>query len=284
MSVDAKSVMELRKKTGLPMMDCKRALVEADGDGDKAYENLRKAGLKAVEKLSDRAADDGRVGAAVSDDGRVGALVVLRCETEPVAKNEKFVEILEQVTALVVEKAPADSEALGALKLASGETVEEARTELVNQIRENINLGSFERFESDAVVQYLHFDLKKAGMVAFKGGSAADAKVAEVGKDVCMHIVSQRPAALRRDRLDPAVIENEREIQLAQMKADPKNAKKPEEILKKIIEGKMDKFIASLCLLEQPFVKNPDLTVEQYVAQSGGGIELVDFAYAATDQ
>ncbi len=283
MAIDAKLVKELREKTGLPMMECKRALQETDGDVEVAYTNLRKAGLKAVEKLAGREASDGLVGSQLSDDGKSGVLVALRCETESVAKNETFQEFLRHLTAVVDAANPDSAESLKSSKLPSGETVGDGITELVNQIRENITLGRFARFGADAVVQYVHFDNKKAAMVALEGGSTSDAKVAELGKNLSMHIVFTKPKALSRDQLDPAIIEREREIFLERMKADPKNAKKPEEILKKIIQGQIDKFISEQCLLEQPYVHDEKQTVEQAIKSSGTGVKLVDYIYVATD-
>ena len=284
MTVDAKRVKALREKTGLPMMECKRALEESDGDVDKAYDELRKRGLKAVERLAGRTADDGRIGSYVDEGGKQGVLIALRCETEPVAKNETFIAFLDQLALIVERDNPADAAELSGLKLASGETVEEGLTDLVNQIRENIQLGRFKRFSADAVVQYIHFDGKKASMVAFEGGSTSDESVVEVGRNVCMHIAFEQPAALSRDQLDESLIEKEREIFLSRMKNDPKNAKKPEEILNKIIQGQVEKFVASNCLLEQPFVKDSKQTVEQYIKNSGTGVKLIDFVYVATDQ
>lgn len=284
MAVEASKVKELREKTGLPMMECKKALEKTGGDVEKAYDEARKRGLKAVEKLAGRTADDGKIGSHVTDDGKQGVLVALRCETEPVAKNEMFLTFLGQLASLITRHDPADTDELSAIELSSGETVRDGLTELVNLIRENIQLGRFKRFTADAVVQYIHFDGKKAAMVAFEGGATSDAKVVEIGKDVCMHIAFEQPTALSRDQLDPAVVEKEREILLSQMKNDPKNAKKPEEILEKIITGQIEKYVGSKCLLEQPFVKDPKQTVEKYINGSGTGVKLVDFVYVATDQ
>ena len=283
MAVEAKKVKELRERTDLPMMECKRALEKADGDVDKAYDQLRKAGLKAKEKLAGRTSLQGKVASRLSNDGKQGVIVALRCETESVAKNEKFQEFLEELAQLVENETPADTAALTHLKTESGETVEQGVTDLINQIRENINLGRFARFNGDAVVQYVHFDNKKAAMVALEGGSASDDAVQELGKGLCMHIVFEKPKALSREQVDPESIEKEREIRLAAMKNDPKNAKKPEEILAKIISGQMDKWVAQECLLEQPFVRDQKQTVQQVIDNSGTGVKILDFAYVATD-
>ena len=283
MAVDAKSVKALREKTGLPMMECKKALESSGGDVDQAYEDLRKAGLKAQEKLAGRKSEEGRVGSSVDADGKNGVLVALRCETESVAKNAAFQEFLDELTALIARENPADRDALEALTTASGATVDGSVTELVNQFRENINLGRFARCSADAVVQYVHFDNKKAAMVALEGGSVSDENVAELGKGLCMHVVFTQPKALSRDQLDPAVIEKEKEILLEAAKGDPKNAKKPAEILEKIIQGQINKFISQQCLLEQAYVRDEKQTVEKFINGSGTGVKLVDFAYVATD-
>lgn len=283
MAVDPAKVKQLREKTGLPMMECKRALEKAGADVETAYEELRKAGLKAVEKLAGRSANDGAVGSYVSDDGKIGVLVALRCETEPVAKNEAFQALLAELVKVVAQENPADVAALEASKLASGKTVKEGLNDLVNQIRENITVGKFVRFETDAAVQYVHFDNKKGAMVALAGGDANNADVAELGKQLGQHIVFMKPASLSRDRIDTAIVEKEREIFLAAAKNDPKNAKKPQEIMDKIIGGQIEKFVASQCLLEQAFVRDDKQTVEAYIKSSGTGVTLTDFAYVATD-
>jgi len=290
MAVDPAKVKELREKTGLPMMDCKRALEKTDGDVEKAFEELRKSGLKAQEKLAGRTASQGRVGSYVSPDGKVGVLVALRCETEPVGQNEHFQKFLADVVALVAKEKPRDTAALGNLKLPSGETVTQGLTELVNRIRENIMLGRFARFEGDAVSQYVHFDQKKAAMVALQNGKASDPKVAELGKDLGMHVVfqsqlaSSAPKSISRSGIPQELIAKEREVLLATAKNDPKNAKKPPEILEKIIGGQVDKFVASQTLLEQPSIRDASVTVEEQVKKSGTGVTIKDFVYIATDQ
>jgi elongation factor Ts len=290
MAVDPAKVKELREKTGLPMMDCKRALEKTDGDVEKAFEELRKSGLKAQEKLAGRTASQGRVGSYVSPDGKVGVLVALRCETEPVGQNEHFQKFLADLVALVAKEKPRDAAALEGLKLSSGETVGHGLTELVNRIRENIMIGRFARFEGDAVSQYVHFDHKKAAMVALQNAKAADPKVAELGKDLGMHVVFQSqlatsaPKSIHRSGIPQDLIAKEREVLLATAKNDPRNAKKPPEILEKIIGGQVDKFIASQTLLEQPSIRDANITVEEQVKRSGTGVTIKDFVYIATDQ
>jgi elongation factor Ts len=283
MSVDAAKVKELREKTGLPMMECKRALEKTEGVVEKAIEELRKSGAKAQEKLAGRAATQGRIGSRRSADGRSGILVALRCETDPVAGNQKFQEFLGEVVEVIDRQRPANLEKLLDAPLPSGGVVSGGITELINQLRENISIGRFARFEADAVAQYVHFDNKKAAMVALKGGSIADVKVEEIGKDLCMHIVFNKPQCLTRAKLSPALVAKEKEILLAAAKNDPKNEGKPEAVLEKIVEGQVNKFIQDQCLLEQPFIKNDKLSVEKYLKSTGTGLAIEDFVYVATD-
>ncbi|MBI4607071.1 MAG: translation elongation factor Ts [Planctomycetes bacterium] len=283
MSVEPEKVKELREMTGLPMMECKRALEKSGGDTQKAFEELRKAGLKAQEKLAGRAANEGRIGSWISPDGKAAVLVALRCETEPVGKNELFLAFLKDLVGAIAAQDPKDPAALNALKLPSGATVEAALTDLVSRIRENISVGRFCRVQGDAVVPYVHFDQKKAALVALKGGSVTNPKVAEAGKELAMQVVFSPPASLDRHGLDAALVAKEQEIILAQVKNDPRNAKKPEEILKKIVEGQLNQFYASKCLLEQPYIREPKQTVTQYLTSSGTGVAVERFAYVATD-
>jgi len=290
MSVDAKTVKELREKTGLPMMECKRALEKTEGDVEKAIDELRKGGAKAVEKLHGRKADQGRIASHVSADGKLGALVCLRCETEPVANNEDFVAFTTKLVQVVVAARPADTAALLAARIPGGGTVQDGVTDLVNRLRENISVGRFAVLEADSVAQYVHFDNRHAAMVAFSGGSQGSgglqgaAGFAELGKGVCMHIVFSKPMFLSRNRFDQKLIAKEREICLAAAKNDPKNAKKNDEILGKIVEGQINKFVAERCLLEQEYIKDDQKrSVEKCVAAFGGGAKVLEFAYIATD-
>lgn len=283
MAIDAAKVREVRERTGLPMMECKKALETADGDTETAIENLRKSGAKAKEKRQGRKATDGRIGSCLSDDGRTGVLVTLHCETEPVAKTAMFVSFVDQLVEIVLKEDPADQEALLACSLASGGNVNDGLTDLINQLRENICVGSFARFEGDAIAQYVHHDRKKAGMAALSGGSLADGEVGALARDLGMHIVFNKPKALIHDDLDPGFVAKEKEIRLEAIKNDPKNAKKPPEIIDKIVEGQMRKLMQELCLLEQPFVKDDKVSVEKHLKASGSGLTIDRFVYVATD-
>ncbi|MCH2368302.1 MAG: translation elongation factor Ts [Planctomycetes bacterium] len=284
MGIDAKSVKELREKTGLPMMECKQALEKADGDISLAIDELRKSGAKAEAKLAGRKAEQGLIGSYVSEDGKLGALVSVCCETEPVANNEDFQKFVQDLVEVIRDAKPADKEALLAAPMAAGGSVKDGVTELINRLRENITIGNFSLIEADAVVQYVHFDNRKAAMVGLAGGSASDEQVATLGKDLGMHVVFSVPQCLSRDRLDPELVAKEKEIRLAAAQNDEKNANKPEEILEKIVDGQINKFIAGQCFLEQEFIRDEEKrSVGASVEASGTGVSVIDYCYIATD-
>ena len=284
MGIDAKSVKELREKTGLPMMECKQALEKADGDISLAIDELRKSGAKAEAKLAGRKAEQGLIGSYVSEDGKLGALVSVCCETEPVANNEDFQKFVQDLVEVIRDAKPADKEALLAAPMAAGGSVKDGVTELINRLRENITIGNFSLIEADAVVQYVHFDNRKAAMVGLAGGSTSDEQVATLGKDLGMHVVFSVPQCLSRDKLDPEIIAKEKEIRLAAAQNDEKNANKPEEILEKIVDGQINKFIAGQCFLEQEFIRDEEKrSVGASVEASGTGVSVIDYCYIATD-
>ena len=284
MGIDAKSVKELREKTGLPMMECKQALEKADGDISLAIDELRKSGAKAEAKLAGRKAEQGLIGSYVSEDGKLGALVSVCCETEPVANNEDFQKFVQDLVEVIRDAKPADKEALLAAPMAAGGSVKDGVTELINRLRENITIGNFSLIEAAAVVQYVHFDNRKAAMVGLAGGSTSDEQVATLGKDLGMHVVFSVPQCLSRDRLDPELVAKEKEIRLAAAQNDEKNANKPEEILEKIVDGQINKFIAGQCFLEQEFIRDEEKrSVGASVEASGTGVSVIDYCYIATD-
>ena len=284
MGIDAKSVKELREKTGLPMMECKQALEKADGDISLAIDELRKSGAKAEAKLAGRKAEQGLIGSYVTEDGKLGALVSVCCETEPVANNEDFQKFVQDLVEVIRAAKPADKEALLAAPMAAGGSVKDGVTELINRLRENITIGNFSLIEADAVVQYVHFDNRKAAMVGLAGGSTSDEQVATLGKDLGMHVVFSVPQCLSRDRLDPELVAKEKEIRLAAAQNDEKNANKPEEILEKIVDGQINKFIAGQCFLEQEFIRDEEKrSVGASVEASGTGVSVIDYCYIATD-
>ncbi|MBB5019567.1 elongation factor Ts [Chitinivorax tropicus] len=280
--ITAKMVAELREATGLGMMECKKALVEAEGDIKKAEEILRiKSGAKAG-KVAGRTAAEGAIAQFVSADGKVGALVEVNCETDFVAKDEGFVGLTKAVAQAIAEGDVADVEALANVKLASGETVEEARKALISKVGENITVRRFVRFQTaDSLAVYLHGS-KIGVMVEFAGGDE------QLGKDVAMHIAASKPVCVSKEQVAADLLDKERAIYTAQAA----ESGKPADIVAKMVEGRITKYLAEITLLGQPFVKNPDQTVEKLLAEKkasvkrfqmfvvGEGIEkkVVDFA------
>jgi elongation factor Ts len=252
--ITAGMVKELRELTGLGMMECKKALEEAGGDMKKAEELLRiKSGAKAS-KAASRVASEGAIAAYVSPDGKVGAMVEVNSETDFVARNPEFTAFAQAVAEVVATKKPADIDALSALKIGD-KTVEETRQALVQKIGENIALRRFERIETTGKLEkYLH-GVKIGVMVEYEGDDVA-------AKDVAMHIAFAKPRYLSRDQFPPDQIAEERRI----LEARAKESGKPPEIVAKMVEGGINKFLAENTLLGQPFVKDDKQTVEKMLA------------------
>jgi elongation factor Ts len=250
--ITAGMVKELRELTGLGMMECKKALEEAGGDMKKAEELLRiKSGAKAS-KAAGRVAADGAIGAFVTGDGKKGALVEVNSETDFVAKNPDFMEFAQAVARLVAESSPADVAALSNLTIGA-DTVESARQKLVQKIGENIALRRFERIESQGkLVSYVHPGAKIAVIVDVSGDEA-------VAKDVAMHIAFAKPKFMSRDQVAADVIASEKKI----LEARAAESGKPPEIVAKMVEGGINKFLGEITLLGQPFVKDDKLTVQK---------------------
>jgi elongation factor Ts len=253
--ITAAMVKELRERTGLGMMECKKALEEAGGDLKKAEELLRiKSGAKAS-KAASRVAADGAVGTYLSPDAKLASLVEVNAETDFVAKNPDFMEFAAAVAKLVAEQNPADVTALSELKIGT-ETVESTRQKLVQKIGENITVRRFERVQTDArLTQYIHPGSKIAVLVDLEGDEA-------VAKDVAMHIAFARPKYMARDQFPADDIANERKI----LEARAAESGKPPEIVAKMVDGGINKFLAENTLLGQPFVKDDKLTVEKMLA------------------
>jgi elongation factor Ts len=243
--ISASTVMELRQRTGLGMMECKKALTEAGGDLAKAEDLLRiKSGAKAS-KAAGRVAAEGVVGVAVAADGKLGAMVEVNCETDFVAKNEEFRAFASELAQLVAQGAPADVAALSAMKVAAGETVEARRVALVQKIGENMTVRRFARREAKGrIASYVH-GTKIGVLVDVAGGAEA------LGKDLAMHIAASKPMAVSREGVPAEVIEHERRIKAAQAA----ESGKPANIVEKMVEGGVAKFLAEVTLLGQPFVK-----------------------------
>ncbi|MEP7329258.1 MAG: translation elongation factor Ts [Betaproteobacteria bacterium] len=267
--ISASMVMELRQRTGLGMMECKKALLEADGDLVKAEELMRiKSGAKAS-KAAGRIAAEGIVGAYVAPDAKSGAMVEVNCETDFVSRNDDFVGFAKKLAQLVVESNPADVAALTALPLDGG-TVESARQAMVQKLGENISVRRFSRFANTGrVAQYLHGGGRIGVTVEFEGSDDA------VGRDIAMHVAAGaapgaiRPVCVSRAEVPADLIEKERAIFTAQAA----ESGKPADIVARMVDGRINKFLAEVTLLGQPFVKNPDETVEKYLQSRGASVK-----------
>ena len=275
MNFTAQDVKALREKTGCGMMDCKKALVEADGDMDKAVDILREQGLAKVAKKASRIAAEGVAFATTSEDNKYGVVVEVNAETDFVAKNADFMAFVETVAKTIIENAPADIDALMACKAVGTEmTVDELLTEKIQVIGENIKIRRFTRYEGNCV---LHAGGKIGVLVNFDTDVADKAEFVTAGKDVAMQIAALGTQYLNRDDVPAEVIEHEKEI----MKAEVINSGKPEAIADKIVMGKINKYYKENCLVDQEFVKDNKQTVKQYVdsvAKSlGGTITIKEF-------
>ena len=265
MAITAQDVKTLREMTNCGMMDCKKALTEADGNMDKAIEILREKGLAASAKKAGRIAAEGAAYAAVIDG--VGVVVEVNAETDFVGKNEMFVNFVKGVAATVAACNPADLDALMECKYAdSDKTVLEQQQEMVLVIGENIKVRRFDRFEGGFSVPYIHAGGKIGVLVNLEVEGDIDAT--EIGKDVAMQIAALNPRFWDKSQVTEDVLAEEKKIMLVQMDNDPKMASKPEQVKVKIVEGKLNKFYAENCLLQQEFVKDGEFTVEKYIASA----------------
>ena len=282
--ITAALVKQLRESTGAGMMDCKKALSENDGDMDSAVDWLRKKGLAAAAKKAGRVAAEGLIG--VATDGTRGAVVEVNAETDFVARNETFQSFVTSVATLSLD-ADSDVEALKGMAHPGGGTVEETLTDMVAKIGENMTLrrSAVLSVGSGVVASYVHNQaapgLGKIGVLVALESTADAAALSTVGKDLAMHVAAaspRAPIAVDKDGVDPSELDREREILAAQAR----ESGKPEEIVRKMVDGRMRKFYEEACLLEQLYVKDPDLTVGKYVDRQsqalGGPIEVVAFA------
>ena len=276
--ITASMVKELREMTGAGMMECKKALVEAEGDLDKAVDVLRTRGLAAVAKKAGRATNEGTVAALVSEDGTVGAVVELNCETDFVGMNEKFKAYADKIARAALAAKPADVEALKAAEI-DGETVEAVVTDCIHVMGENTQLARVAVVEGGAVSSYIHGGGKIGVLVTFDvdGIDATSAEFAQYGRDVAMQVAAASPVAATRDAVDPAIVEHEKSIYMAQAA----ESGKPEAIQEKMATGRLEKFFKESVLTEQAFVKNPDQSVADYTAEVakslGGSIAITGF-------
>ena len=277
----AKDVKALREKTGCGMMDCKKALTQADGDMDKAIDFLREQGLAKQAKKASRIAAEGVAYAVTTDDCKVGVVIEVNAETDFVAKNDSFMDFVKACANTVIKENPADVEALLALKAdGSEQTVAEMLQEKVLTIGENIQIRRFERMEG-ACVAYVHAGGKIGVLVNFDTDLADKSEFVAYGKDVAMQIAALNTPYLTKEEVPAEVIEHEKSIMVEQLKNDPKMANKPEQVLAKIVDGKIGKYYKENCLVDQEFVKDNKLTVAQYTKNTakalGGSIEIKKF-------
>lgn len=277
----AQDVKALREKTGCGMMDCKKALTQADGDMDKAIDFLREQGLAKQAKKASRIAAEGVAYAVTSDDNTVGVVIEVNAETDFVAKNDSFMEFVKACANTVMKENPADVEALLALKAdGSEQTVAEMLQEKVLTIGENIQIRRFERMEG-ACVAYVHAGGKIGVLVNFDTDLTSKPEFVAYGKDVAMQIAALNTPYLTEADVPAEVIDHEKAIMVEQLKNDPKMANKPEQVLAKIVDGKIGKYYKENCLVDQEFVKDNKLTVGQYTKNTaktlGGSIEIKKF-------
>ena len=269
-AISAQDVNKLRQMTGAGMMDCKKALTEAGGDFDKAIEILRKKGQKVSASRSDRDAKEGSVFVKVSDDKKEAVLIALNCETDFVAKNDEFQNLGKLIAEKAFTEKPADKESLLALK-ADNLTLNEKIVELVGKIGEKIEVSEYILMKGEAVVPYIHAGSKLGVLVSLKGVNGKD--VTEAGKDVGMQIAAMNPVAVDEKSVDRSIIDKELEIAKAQILAEGK----PENMVEKIAQGKLQKFFKDSTLMHQAFVKDNSKTVAQYLDTVTKGLTVAEF-------
>lgn len=274
--ISAQAVKELRDKTGAGMMDCKKALTQAEGDIEKAIDILREKGLASAAKKSGRVAAEGVIATYVSDDMKNASIIELNCETDFVSANEAFVTLANDIAKAVAEN---DVDSLDAVKaLPYGEsTIQDAITALIAKLGENMNLRRYEKLAAPEglVSSYIHMGGKIGVLVQVDAENASE-EVSAVAKDVAMHVAALNPQFLDNSSVDAETIEREREIYRVQAL----NEGKPEKIVEKMVDGRINKFFKEVCLVNQMFVKNPDLSIEAFIKEESkkhGNIKLVKF-------
>lgn len=265
--ISATDVSKLRKTTGAGMMDCKKALQEADGDFDKAIEIIRKKGQAIANKRADREASEGVAISKVSSDGKFGAIIALNCETDFVAKNEDFVKLAFSILDKAIENKPADLESLKQLEL-DGKSIDAIIVEQIGVIGEKIELAYYDKVEADQVVPYIHHGNRLATLVGLNKAVAL-----EIGKDVAMQVAAMNPIAIDKSDVPSDVIEKEMEIGRDQARKEGK----PENIIDKIAEGKLNKYFKENTLLNQEFTKDSKKTVLQFLQENDKELTVTSF-------
>ncbi|SHE63032.1 translation elongation factor Ts [Clostridium fallax] len=262
--ISAKSVKELRERTGAGMMDCKKALTEANGDMEKAVEILREKGLAAAAKKAGRVAAEGIVKTYVSDDKKVAGIVELNCETDFVAANDEFIEFASKLAEMASKTDAKNVEELIAEKFNAEQTVQEALTALIAKLGENMTVRRFQKFaiENGVVQSYIHGG-GRIGVVVELACDNANDKVAEAARELCMQVAAANPLFLNEDQVDQVAIEKEKEIYRAQAL----NEGKPEKIVEKMVEGRIKKYYKEVCLVDQAWVKDGDKSIAKYLEE-----------------
>jgi elongation factor Ts len=269
--ISAADVNKLRQLTGAGMMDCKKALTEANGDFEAAIDILRKKGQKVSAARAENKTAEGIVYISVNKEGTNGKLVALACETEPVSKVDAFRNLGQQIMEVALAKSPKDAEALLALPLADGRSINENIIDVTGKIGEKIVIQNYENVTAESVISYLHSNGKLGVLVAFKGAAGTD--ISEVGKDVAMQIAAMKPIAVDKDGVDAQTIEREIEIGKEQARAEGE----PEAMLEKIALGKLNKFYKDNTLLNQEFVKDGSKTIAQLLDGVQKGLTVTEF-------
>ena len=263
MSITAAMVKELRERTGSGMMECKKALVESNGDMETAIENMRKSGLAKADKKSGRIAAEGKIGVKVSDDGRSAAIVDINCETDFVAKGDDFVGFVNDVVEGVLANDINSEQQLLEMILADGKTVDHTRRELIAKLGENITIRRFEKIVSDAGGTGCYLHGNSIGVIVELSKSDI-----ELGKDICMHIAASKPLCVSEKEVPAAMIEKEKEIFTAQAQ----ESGKPPQIIEKMITGRIKKYLAEITLEGQAFIKDDKVTVGKLVGGKGASV------------
>ncbi|HSG68655.1 MAG TPA: translation elongation factor Ts, partial [Bacteroidales bacterium] len=269
-NITAAEVNNLRKMTGAGMMDCKKALVESDGDVEKAIDILRKKGQKIAAKRADKAASEGVVLGGTNADGSYGAIVMINCETDFVAKNQEFVDFTKSVLDLAIAKNAKTAEELGGFDL-NGRTVDENISDQMGKIGESIKLGAFEIIEAPKVVAYNHQGNRLATILGLNMSEGE--KVAQVGHELAMQVAAMAPVAVDKGDVEQSVIDKELEIGKEQAREEGK----PEDMLEKIAMGKLNKFMKENTLLNQEFVREGKKTVREYLAETDKNLTVTGF-------
>ena len=270
MAITAKEVNELRKMTGAGMMDCKKALVEADGDQEKAIDILRTKGQKVSASRADRHATEGVIFIKTSDDAKESVLIALACETDFVAKNDEFQALGKKIVEIAFTQNAAGIDELMTLSF-DNLTVAEKLTELIGKIGEKLEIAYYERMSGEVVVPYIHSGSKLGVLVSLSNANGSD--VVAAGKDVAMQIAAMRPVAVSKDSVDQGTIDHELAIGREQALAEGK----PDNLVDRIAEGKLNKFFQENTLLAQKFVKDNSMTIEQYLNSVHNGLTVTEF-------